>query len=93
MLDPLAKRPVLPQRSANAESKVSGVRVHETQCNATIATMAVNQRQFSFTHLPSLSQNLAQSSVEHDLSGMVAVKVDFHLSLPVRSVRIGNRAS
>jgi hypothetical protein len=40
-----------------------------------------------------LSQNLAQSSVEHDLRWMVAVKVDFHLSLPVCSVGGANRAS
>ena len=45
--------------------------------------MAVNQRQLTLPHLPSLSQNLAKNSVEYDFSGMVAVKVDFHFRLLV----------
>jgi hypothetical protein len=61
MLDPLAKRPVLPQRPPNTESKVTGVRVHESRCNATIATVAVNQREFDLTYLPSLLQNLGKN--------------------------------
>jgi hypothetical protein len=48
--------------------------------------VAVNQREFDLTHLPGLLQNLAKNSVEHDLCWMVAVKVDFHLSLPVRRI-------
>jgi len=44
--------------------------------------MAVNQRQVTFPHLPGLLQNLAKNSVEYNFSGMVAVKVDFHLFPP-----------
>src|ERR1700678_2397001 len=91
MLDPLAKRLVLPQCPPNTESKVSGVRVHESRCNATIAPMAVDKDEFDLTHLPSLFQNLAENSVEHDLSWMVAVKVNLHVSLPFRSVVRANR--
>jgi len=83
MLDPLAKRLVIPQCPSNTESKVTGVGVHKSGCDATITTMAVNQRQVTLPHLPSLLQNLAKNSVEYDFSGMVAVKVDFHFSLLV----------
>src|SRR5216683_758576 len=44
--------------------------------------MTMNQHQFIFTHLPSLLHNLAKSSVEHDFSRMVAVKVNFHIFSP-----------
>ena len=44
--------------------------------------MAVNQRQVTLPHLPSLLQNLAKNPVEHDFGWMVAVKVDFHLCPP-----------
>jgi len=93
MHNPLAKRLLVPQCPPNTESEVTGVRVHESRCNATIAPMAVNEDKFDFTHLPRLWQNLAQNSVEHDLSWMVAVKVDLHLSLPLRSVGRANRVS
>src|SRR6266853_581849 len=79
MLDPLAKRLVIPQRPPNTESKVTDVGVHKSWCDATITTMAVNQRQFALPHLRSLLQNLAKNSVEYDFSWMEAVKVDFHL--------------
>ena len=84
MLDPLAKGPVIPQCPSNTESKVAGIGVHESRCDTAITPMAVNQRQFTFPHLPGLLQNRAKNSVEYDFSGMVAVKVDFHLFLPVR---------
>src|SRR5260221_6993831 len=45
--------------------------------------MAVNQRQVTLPHLPSLLQNLAKNSVKHDFCWMVAVKVDFHLCPPM----------
>ena len=93
MLDPLAKRLVLPQCPPNTESKVSGVRVHESRCEATIAPMAVNEDEFDLTHLPRLLQNLAKNSAEYDLSWIVAVKVNLHLSLPLRSVVRANRVS
>jgi hypothetical protein len=90
MLDPLAERLLVPQCPPNTESEVTGVGVHESRCNATIAPMAVNEDEFELTHLPRLLQNLAKNSVEHDLSWMVAVKVDLHLSLPFRSVARAN---
>jgi hypothetical protein len=93
MLDPLAKRLVIPQRPPNTESKVAGVRVNKTRRNATITTMAMNQRQFIRTHLPSLLQNIAKNSVEHDFSWMVAVKVDLHLFPPGSLGLEANRAS
>ena len=80
--DPLAQRIVVAQRPSNTESKVTGVGVHKSGCDATITTMAVNQRQVTLPHLPSLLQNLAKNSVEYDFSGMVAVKVDFHFFPP-----------
>src|ERR1700722_15150571 len=91
MLDPLAKRLVIPQRPLNTESKVTGVGVHKSGCDATITTMAVNQCQVTLPHLPSLLQNLAKNSVEYDFSGMVAVKVDFHFIPP--SCLAANRVS
>ena len=93
MLDPLAKRVVVPQCPPNTESEVTGVRVHESRRNATIAPMAVNEDEFDLTHLPRLLQKLAQNSIEHDLSWMVAVKVDLHLSLPLCSVVGANKVS
>jgi hypothetical protein len=56
--------------------------------------MAVNKDEFDLAHLPSLLQNLPKNSVEHDLSWMVAVKVDLHLFLPFAqsSERIGCHA-
>src|SRR5258708_36736483 len=44
--------------------------------------MAVNQRQVTLPHLPSLLQNLAKNYVKHHFCWMVAVKVDFHLFPP-----------
>src|SRR5260221_11958604 len=82
MLDPLAQRLVITQRPPNAEPKITGVGVHKSRGDAAIATMAVNQRQVTLPHLPSLLQNLAKNSVKHDFCWMVAVKVDFHLCPP-----------
>jgi hypothetical protein len=42
----------------------------------------MNKRQFILTHLPSLLQNIAKNSVEHDFNWMVAVKVDLHVFPP-----------
>src|SRR5260370_18704644 len=82
MLDPLAQRLVITQRPPNAEPKITGVGVHKSRGDAAIATMAVNQRQVTFPHLPGLLQNLAKNSVKHVFFWMVAVRVNFHLSLP-----------
>jgi len=78
MQDPLSKRLFLPQRPPNAEAKVSGVGIHKSRCNATIATMPVNEGQLTLTHFPCFLQDLTKNSIEHDFSWMVAVKVDFH---------------
>ena len=80
MQDPLAKRLLLPQRPPNAKAKVSGVGIHKSRRNATIATMPVNERQLTLTHFPCFLQDLTKNSVENDFSWMVAVKVNFHLS-------------
>src|SRR4029077_18736985 len=69
----------MPQCAPDTEAKVTGVCIHTTKCNPSIATMTMNQRQFIFTHLPTLLHNFGKSSVEHDFSRMVAVKVNFHL--------------
>lgn len=82
--DPLTQRFVVAQRTPNTKSEVAGIRIHETRGNATITTMAMNQRKFILTHLPSLLQNRAKNSVEHDFGWMVPMKVDFHFCLPVR---------
>src|SRR5258707_5214923 len=82
MLDPLAQRLVITQRPPNAEPKITGVGVHKSRCDAPIATMAVNQRQVTLPHLPTLLQNFAKNPVDHDFAWMVAVKADFHLRPP-----------
>ena len=80
--DPLAQRIVVAQRPSNTESKVTGVGVHKSGCDATITTMAVKSASADSHPFPSLLQNLAKNSVEYDFSGMEAVKVDFHFSPP-----------
>src|SRR6202040_4387204 len=73
------------------ESKVTGVGVHKSGCDATITTMAVKSASADSHPFPSLLQNLAKNSVEYDFSGMVAVKVDFHFIPP--SCLAANRVS
>jgi hypothetical protein len=93
VLNPFAKGSVMPQRPPNTEAKVTGVCIHKTGSDSSIATMTMNQCQFVFTHLPGLLHNFAKSSVEHDLSRMVTVKINLHLSYP-GSVELGaNRVS
>jgi hypothetical protein len=70
MQDPLAKRLLLPQRPPNAKAKVSGVGIHESRRNSTIATMPVNERYLMLTHFPCSLQYLAKNSVENDFSWM-----------------------
>jgi hypothetical protein len=93
VLNPLAKRAVMPQGPPNTEAEVTGVCIHKTRSDSSIATMAMNQCQFVFTHLPGLLHNFAKSSVEHDLSRMVTVKVNFHLSYPASLKLEANRVS
>ncbi len=78
----------MPQRTPDKESKVTGVCIHKTRSNSSVATMTMNQCQLIFTHLPTLLHNLAKSSVEQDFSRMVAVKVDFHI-FPPGSLELG----
>jgi hypothetical protein len=79
VLNPSAKRLVMSQRLPNTETKVTGVCIHETRSDASVAAMTMNQCQFVFTHLPSLLHNCPKSSVEHDFGRMIPVKVNFHL--------------
>ena len=44
--------------------------------------MAMNQGKFVLAHLPGLLHNSSERAVEDDFSGMVAVKVDFHILSP-----------
>ena len=82
VLNPSAKRLVMSQRLPNTETKVTGVCIHETRSDASIAAMTMNQCQFVVTHLPSLLHNFPKSSVEHDFGRMIPVKVNFHLFAP-----------
>jgi len=82
VLNPSAKRLIMSQRLPNTETKVSGVCIHETRSDASIAAMTMNQCQFVFTHLPSLLHNFPKSSVEHDFGRMIPVKVNFHFFAP-----------
>jgi hypothetical protein len=82
VLNPSAKRLVMSQRPPNTKTKVTGVRIHKTRSNSSIAAMTMNQCQFVFTHLPSLLYNFAESSVEHDFRWMISVKINFHLFIP-----------
>jgi len=45
--------------------------------------MAMDQGKFVLAHLPGLLHNSSERAVEDDFSGMVAVKVDLHIFLPV----------
>ncbi len=63
---------------SNAKAKITGVRIHKPGTDSSIASVAMNQCEFVFAHLPSLLQDLGERSVEHDFSGMIAVKVNLH---------------
>ena len=66
------------QRLSNAKAKITGVRIHKPRADSSIAPVPMDQNELVFTHLPGLLQDLGECSVENDLSGMIAVKVDLH---------------
>lgn len=66
------------QRLSNAKAKITGVRIHKPRADSSIASVPMDQYELVFTHFPGLLQDLGEHSVENDLSGMVAVKVDLH---------------
>ena len=66
------------QRLTNTKAKIAGVRIHKSGTDATIASVAMNQCELVFAHLPGLLQDLGECSVENDFSGMIAVKVNLH---------------
>jgi hypothetical protein len=79
VLNPLAKRVVMPRRPPDTKTKVTSVRIHKARTVSSIPTMTMNQRQLVFTHLSSLLDNHGKSSIEYDFIRMVAVKVNLHL--------------
>ena len=66
------------QRLSNAKTKITGVRIHKPRADSSIASVSMDQYELIFPHLPGLLQDLGECSVENDLSGMIAVKVDLH---------------
>jgi hypothetical protein len=78
----LPERPVISQRSPDAQSEVTRIRVHEPRRDSSIPAMTVNQSQISFAHLPTLLNENNQDAVEHDFSRMVTMKVNVHLQPP-----------
>ena len=66
------------QRLSNAKAKITGVRIHKPRADSSIASVPMDQYELVFAHLPGLLQDLGECSVENDLSGMIAVKVDLH---------------
>ena len=78
MLNPLTKGSVMAQRLSNAKAKITGVRIHKPGADSSIASVPMDQYELVFAHLPGLLQDLGECSVENDLSGMIAVKVDLH---------------
>ena len=87
VLNPSAKRLVMSQRLPNTKTEVTGVCIHKTRSDASIAAMTMNQCQFVFTHLPGLLHNFPESSVQHDFGRMIPVKVNFHLLAPKSPTR------
>jgi hypothetical protein len=70
------------QRLSNTKAKITSVRIHKPGTDSAITSVAMNQCQLVFAHLPSLLQYLGERPVEHDFSGMIAVKVNLHRSPP-----------
>jgi hypothetical protein len=85
VFNPLAKGSVMAQRLSNTKAKITGVRIHKPGADSSITSVAVNQCQLVFAHLPSLLQDLGERPVEHDFSRMIAVKVNLH-RLPLASL-------
>ena len=73
------------QGLSNAKSKITGVCINKSGTDSPIAPVAVNEYEFIFAHLPSLSQYLCKRSVEHDFSRMITVKIDLHTYPPRRA--------
>jgi hypothetical protein len=68
----------MPQRLPNTKAKVAGVCIYKPGRDSAISTMTMNQGQIAFAHLPSLSDNFAESSVENDFRWVVTVEVNLH---------------
>jgi hypothetical protein len=67
---------------ANAQAKISSIRIYKPWTDSSIAAMAMNQGKVALAHFPGLLHNFSECSVEHDFLGMVAVKVDLHIRSP-----------
>jgi len=82
VLNPSPERPVIAESLANAQTKISSIRIYKPWTDSSIAAMAMNQGKLALPHFPSLLHNLSERPVEHDFTGMVAVKVDLHIRSP-----------
>jgi len=71
------------QGLSNAKSKITGVCIDKSGTDSPIASVAVNEYELTFAHLPSLLQYRCQRSVEHDFSRVITVKIDLH-AYPLR---------
>jgi hypothetical protein len=67
---------------ANAQAKVSSIRIHKPWTYSSIAAVAMNQGKLALAHLPGLLHNFSERPVEHDFTRVVAVKVEFHNRSP-----------
>lgn len=78
------------QGMSNTKAKVSSVRIHKPRTDSTIASVAVNQGELIFAHLPGLLQDLGERTVEHDFRRMIAMKVNLHRSAPGQKYSFAN---
>jgi hypothetical protein len=67
---------------ANAQTKISSVRIYKPWTDSSIAAMAMNQGKLALAHFPGLLHNFSECPVEHDFTGMVAVKIDLQIRSP-----------
>jgi hypothetical protein len=81
-VDPFPERVVVTQSTSDTKPEVSGIGVDEAWANAAIASVAVNQCQLCFGHLPYLLHEFMEPSASDDLGGMESVKVYFHARSP-----------
>ena len=51
-LDPLPQGYIVAEGTAYSQSKESSIRIHETRTDAPIPTVAVNETNLGFAHLP-----------------------------------------
>lgn len=70
------------QSTSDTKPKIPGIGVDEAWADAAIPSVAVNEPQLVFAHLPYLLHELMEPSASNNLGGMESVKVYFHTHSP-----------